>query len=253
MSPAILHFGAIISTVSMSDPPRSPPPPDAVRGVFLGDLAHDLSTPLTAIHGAIELLLSGAYGPIDGEQRSLMLEVLASAREMRAIVQDVADLGALDTGRLVFATARVDVGAMLSELRTSVGETATKRGVAFTLDAPPAGTVIESDERRLRQVLPCLFGYAVKAARRGSQVIANVSRGDGLLRVDVRATGIAPGGDPQSLFADRRDPTPGVPKPYRGPGLGLPLVGRMVQAWGGSARAEMHDRVLVLGIELPVR
>ena len=33
----------------------------------------------------------------------------------------------------------------------------------------------------------------------------------------------------------------------------LPLVGRKVQAWGGSARAEMHDRVLVLGIELPVR
>ena len=70
----------------MSDSSGSPPPLDPVRGVFLGDLAHDLSTPLTAIHGATELLLNGAYGPLEGEQRALMLEVLASARELRAFV-----------------------------------------------------------------------------------------------------------------------------------------------------------------------
>jgi len=234
----------------MSDAPR-PVPPDPVRGVFLADLAHDLSTPLTAIHGAIELLLAGAYGSLDGEQRALMVEVLASAREMRAIVQDVADLGAIDGGRLAFGSTRVDVGAILDELRASLGEAAAKRGVTFTLDAPPAGTAIASDDRRLRQIFACVFGYAVKAARRGSQIDAVVSQRDGTLCVDVRATGITPNGDPQQLFADRRDPTPGVPKPYRGPGLGLPLVGRVVQAWGGRARADMHDGTLVLDVELP--
>jgi signal transduction histidine kinase len=234
-------------------PPRPPAPLDPARGVFLGDLAHDLSTPLTAIHGAIELLLAGAYGPLDGEQRALMLEVLASAREMRAIVQDVADLGALDGGRLVFGAARLDVGAMLAELRGSMGDTAGKRGVTFTLDAPPPGTAIDSDDRRLRQVFACVFGYAVKAARRGSQVDAVVTHQDGWLRVEVRATGITPNGDPQLLFADRLDAAPGTPKPYRGPGLGLPLVGRVVQAWGGRARAEMRDGALVLGIDLALR
>ncbi|HEV8394742.1 MAG TPA: HAMP domain-containing sensor histidine kinase [Vicinamibacterales bacterium] len=237
----------------MSDAPRSPAPSDPVRGVFLGDLAHDLSTPLTAIHGALELLLSGAYGPLDGEQRSLLLEVLASAREMRAIVQDVADLGALDGSRLVFGAARVDVGAILDELRASIGEAASKRGVTFTLDAPPAGTVIETDDRRLRQILTCVPGYAIKAARRGSQVDAVVAHHDGRLQVEVRATGITLNGDPQMLFADRRDPTPGVPKPYRGPGLGLPLVGRMVQAWGGRVRADMSDGMLLLAVDVPAR
>ena len=87
-----------------------------------------------------------------------------------------------------------------------------------------------------------------------SQAIdASVSRSDGVLRVEVRATGIAPSGDPQTLFADRRDLTPGVPKPYRGPGLGLPLIGRVVHAWGGRTTAEMADGVLVLMVEVPVR
>jgi signal transduction histidine kinase len=235
----------------MPDAPRTPAPPDPVRGVFLGDLAHDLSTPLTAIHGAVELLLAGAYGPLDTEQRALVLDVLASAREMRAIVQDVADLGALDGGRLVFGATRVDVGALAAELRTSVGETATRRGVTFSLDASNAGPPIESDDRRLRQILTCVLGYATKSARRGSQVTATVSQQDGRLRLEVHATGITPSGDPQALFADRRDLTPGMPKPYRGPGLGLPLVGRVVHAWGGRASGAIADGALVLVVEVP--
>ena len=237
----------------MPDAP-STPSPDPIRGVFLGDLAHDLSTPLTAIHGAIELLLAGAYGPLHGEQRTLVLEVLASAREMRAMVQDVADLGALDTGRLVFAGTPVNVGAILEDLRATMTDAATKRGVSFALDVGAmTETTITSDERRLRQVLTCVFGYATKAARRGSQITAAVSLAGARLRVEVRATGIAPNGGPQTLFADRRDPTPGVPKPYRGPGLGLPLAARIVHAWGGRAAAEMIDDALVLLIDLPAR
>jgi signal transduction histidine kinase len=234
----------------MSDA-SSPPAPDPARGVFLADLAHDLSTPLTAIHGAIELLLAGVYGPLDAEQRALVVEVLASAREMRAIVQDVADCGALDGGRLLFVHGTVDIGALFDELRGSLADAASRRGVTFTLDAPPAGTSIETDERRLRQVAACLLGYAVKAARRGSEVAAAVTRKKGLLRIQVRSEGIVLSGDPSALFADRRDATPGVPKTYRGPGLGLPLIARVVHAWGGAVHAETSVGALCLVAELP--
>jgi signal transduction histidine kinase len=233
----------------MPDSTASTSQPDAARGIFLGDLAHDLSTPLTAIHGATELLLAGTYGPIEGEQRALMLEVLASARDLRAVVQDVADLGALETGRLAFASARVDVAALLGELRSTFADTAARRSVAFALDVAVDGAVT-SDERRLRQIFSTLFGYAVKASRRGSQITASVTRRNRRLYAEVRSTGIA-ASEPGALFADRRDLTPGVPKPYRGPGLGLPLVGRIVAAWGGQVAAENRDGDLVLSVELP--
>jgi signal transduction histidine kinase len=235
----------------MPDSPAGTSPLDPARGVLLGDLAHDLSTPLTAIHGAIELLLAGAYGPIDGEQRALVLEVLASARELRGYVQDVADMGALDTGRLAFASAPVDVEAIVGELRTAMTEAAGKRAVSFTVETRFDERAIRSDERRLRQILSALFGYAVKASRRGSEITARVSIRNGRLAAEVRSNGIT-SSDPRSLFATRRDATPGVPKPYRGPGLGLPLVGRVVDAWGGHVRAEIVDGALVLAAEVPV-
>ena len=234
----------------MPDTPGSPARPDPARGVFLSDLAHDLSTPLTAIHGATELALAGTYGPLEGELRSLMLEVQASARELRAFVQDVADLGALETGRLTFASAPVDIAGLAGQLRSAFADAAAKRSVGFSLDAHVDGPVL-SDERRLRQIFSGLFGYAVKASRRGSQVTASVSLVRGFLRAEVRSTGISTR-EPDTLFADRRDPTPGVPKAYCGPGLGLPLIGRVVAAWGGETSAE-HDGALVLRVDVPVR
>jgi signal transduction histidine kinase len=225
---------------------------DPAHGLFLGDLAHDLSTPLTAIHGAAELLLAGTYGPLDGEQRTLMLEVLSSARELRGYVQDVADLGALETGRLVFASAPVDVAAIARDVGTPLTEAAAKRALTFSIETHLEKTTVESDERRLRQVLSAIFGYAVKASRRGSQIAATVSHRDGRLRAEVRSTGIT-ANEPSALFLDRRDRTPGVPKPYRGPGLGLPLIARVVEAWGGHVSAETRDGALVLAADLPAR
>ena len=83
-------------------------------------------------------------------------------------------------------------------------------------------------------------------------VTATVAHAAGSLRAEVRSTGIT-AADAATLFADRRDPTPGVPKLYRGPGLGLPLVGRVVTAWGGQVSAEERDGALVLGVDVPVR
>ena len=234
----------------MSDSPSDAG--NRARGVFLGDLAHDMSTPLTAIHGATELLLAGAYGPIDGEQRALVQEILASARELRAFVQDVADLGALDTGRLVFASTRFNVAALVDELRSNLTETASRRAVSFTLEARIDTPSIQSDERRMRQILSVLFGYAIKASKRGSQVTGSVFQQGGTLQLEARSTGITPSGDPELLFADRRDRTPGVPKPYRGPGLGLPLVRKVVDAWGGRVHARVADGALILGVDVPI-
>ena len=237
----------------MSDSSGSPPPLDPVRGVFLGDLAHDLSTPLTAIHGATELLLNGAYGPLDGEQRALMVEVLASARELRAFVQDVADLGALDTGRLVFASAPcgrrgAGRGARLVARRDGRPSAAVTFSSTRSVDGP-----VESDE-------PAAAADLHGALRLRGEGLAARQPGHG----DRRARGRPPArrgpihrhhatGDPATLFADRRDATPGVPKPYRGPGLGLPLIGRVVTAWGGRVSAEQRDGALVLGVDVPVR
>jgi hypothetical protein len=96
---------------------------------------------LTAIHGAVELILAGAYGPLDGEQRALVLEVLAKRpRDARRSCRTWRTLAHSTAAAWCSPRRASDVGAILDELRATLGEVASKRGVTFTLDAPPAGT-----------------------------------------------------------------------------------------------------------------
>ncbi len=231
--------------------PSDSEPIDPARAVFLADLAHDLSAPLTAIHGAVELLLAGIYGPLPDDQRMLLVEMLASAGELRGLVQDVADLGALHGARLVLAAEPFELGPVLEELRGSLADIAVRRGLTFSFAVPEGSVVIVGDRKRLRQIVAGICLYTLKASRRGSEVSVTVVRAGDYVRLDVRSTGITAAGDPAALFDDYRTLTPGVPKPYRGPGLGLPLVARLVDACGGRVLATA-DGVLRLAVELPV-
>jgi signal transduction histidine kinase len=235
-------------------PPSDSERIDPARAVFLADLAHDLSAPLTAIHGAVELLLAGIYGSLANDQRMLLVEMLASAGELRGLVQDVADLGALDGGRLILAAEPFELAPVIEELRGSFADIAARRSLTFSLAVSlgvEGSGVIVGDMKRVRQIVAGVCLYALKASRRGSEVSVTVVRAGDQVRLDVRSTGITATGDPAALFDDYRALTPGVPKPYRGPGLGLPLVARLVDACGGRVLATA-DGALTLGVELPV-
>ena len=243
-----------LSSLAMPQPSSNSDRVDPARAVFLADLAHDLSAPLTAIHGAAELLLAGIYGSLAPDQRMLLLEMLASAGELRGLVQDVADLGALDSGRLILAAEPFELGPLLEEMRDSFAEIAARRGLTFSfavsLGVDGSGVVV-GDVKRVRQILAGICLYALKASRRGSEVAVAVVHAGDHVRLEVRSTGITPTDDPAALFDDYRALTPGVPKPYRGPGLGLPLVARLVDACGGRVLASAEG-TLTLSVELPV-
>lgn len=61
---------------------------------LVGQLAHDLRSPLTSIAGAAELLLSGRVGPLPGVQEKLVKIVDDGASKMATIIQHAADEGA---------------------------------------------------------------------------------------------------------------------------------------------------------------
>jgi signal transduction histidine kinase len=140
---------------------------------------------------------------------------------------------------------------MVSRLAGELREVAQRRSVTFSLDAAIDPPQVIADERRCGQVMAGLFGYAVRGAKRGSQVAGRVMRHGRVVLVDVRSNGVVSPADPLSLFAERRDRAPGVPKPYRGPGLGLPFVARVVTALGGGVTAAADGDGLVLGLTFP--
>lgn len=201
----------------------------------LADLAHDLRTPLTAIRGFAELMLTGAPGPVSEEQREYLDAIFLSAGEMLGVLQDVADLEAIEAGTLVLRPEDVDALATAREVSERFrGEARDRDLVLVVSDQPPIPAVV-ADKARLSQILSAFVGYAVKASPRQGRVSVQVaSSGRRFFRLDVHASAIGnfrfPSANPFNSGAPQ---VSGASGPYRGPGLGLPFAKRIAEACGG--------------------
>ncbi|MFI1419211.1 ATP-binding protein [Streptomyces sp. NPDC020731] len=151
---------------------------------LIGDIAHELRTPLANLRGYLEALRDDVVEPTPELLSSLHEEAMLQQR----IVDDLQDLALAEAGALTYHPTEVDLRELLEAARTAHHAQAEAAGVALGLEA--AGPVfVTADPDRLRQVVGNLVGNALRAtAAGGSVTLALVPRRE-LAVVEVRDTG----------------------------------------------------------------
>ena len=197
---------------------------------LLSMASHEFRTPLAAILSSAELIAH--YGDkIDaGEQRSIMDDLVAAARRMQLMLDDMLTLGQAEGGRLSFQPRPADVEAVARQAMAEVRS--AHAGHAFTLTVARGG-VRPVDPRLLQYILTNLLTNACKYSPEGSEVALAIDCGDDVLRMDVsdRGIGIPPDDLPHLFESFRRGGNAGN-RP--GSGLGLAIVRRCVELHGGQ-------------------
>ena len=123
---------------------------------FLSDVAHELKTPLTSIHGFSEVLLMGAAE--DEAQLADSLGVIRSESErLGGLVQDLLDLANLEQGTH-FQKERGDLAVLVGTMKPQLHLLAGARTVEINL---PEEAACSFQEDRMRQVILNLFQNAV--------------------------------------------------------------------------------------------
>jgi two-component system sensor histidine kinase BaeS len=208
---------------------------ERMRRQWISDIAHELRTPLSILRGEIEALKDG----VREVNRDTLNSLLAEARHLSKIVNDLHELSLADTGALSIKKAPVDPAAILKE---TLGH--FKRGLAEkqmkienNLENQPPITII-GDAGRLQQ----LFSNLVENTLRYADA-------PGILKIGQECTA-------NRLILSFEDSGPGVPtgaldclfdRLYRvdrsrsraqgGSGLGLSICKSIVNALGGEIRA----------------
>ncbi|HLY84532.1 MAG TPA: HAMP domain-containing sensor histidine kinase [Acidimicrobiales bacterium] len=200
---------------------------------FLMSVSHDLRTPLTSIRGFAEAIAEGA-----APDPHRAAEIIASeSRRLERLVRDLLDLAKLDARRFSFDLRRVDLGEVVADTGEGFRPAADDLGLTLTVDPGLAGAlIVTADPDRLAQVVANLVENALKYANHQVRVAAAVAGGQPMLWVDDDGPGIPPQDLPRvfdRLFMSSRHPARQV-----GSGLGLAIVAELVQAMGGTVRAE---------------
>jgi signal transduction histidine kinase len=185
--------------------------------------------------GYNDLLLAGIYGDLSAEQREAILRGQRAARHLHELVNDVLDLSKLEAGKVDVKDEPVAFGALLDDLRVTIGPLADERGCALEIDARSCDVALHTDPRRLRQILLNLLSNATKFGA-GRPVRVWCERRGRRIAVHVRdhGPGIAPDDQTRVFeeFVQLAGTAPG------GTGLGLPISRRLAELLGGTLTVE---------------
>ncbi len=203
------------------------------RREFIGNVSHELKTPLFAIQGFSETLLDGA---LDDERvnRAFVEKILRNAGRMNHLARDLAEIARIETGELQMTPAPFDLGRLVCEVNESLEPTADSRQVTLQHQVPPELPRAMGDRERIRQVLTNLVDNAVKYNDAGGtvEVVARRLPG-GPLKVSVvdDGIGIAPehaGRLTERFYRVDRSRS----RQQGGTGLGLAIVKHILGAHG---------------------
>ncbi|GAA2828415.1 sensor histidine kinase [Crossiella cryophila] len=206
---------------------------EELRKAMVGDIAHELRTPLSNIRGWLEAAEDGVTQP----DQALITFLLAESRQLQRIIDDLQDLAMADAGKLRVHPEQLRVADLVDTLVSAHRAAADAAGVHLesTVDGDPE---LWADPVRLRQALGNLVANAVRHTPAGGRVTvtAHAEPEAVLFQVADTGSGISPEHLPQ-VFDRFWRAEKSRSRQSGGSGLGLAIVRQLAQAHGGTVTA----------------
>lgn len=204
----------------------------ASRSRFYASMSHELRTPINAIIGYTSLALEGIYGELDERLRASLGRSRRAATHLHELVGDVLDLAKVEAGRIEIEMQPVKIVELAEDILLSVQPSAEPTGTTVTCEVlGDLSQPLQTDPRRVRQILLNLLGNAVKFGAGRPVTLRCSPTPDGVaLSVVDHGPGI-PESEQEHIFEEfvQLDPTA-----ERGTGLGLPISRRLAELLGGT-------------------
>ncbi len=231
---------------------------DRLKSEFVATVSHELRTPMTSVKGYVEMLLMGAVGAVNDEQRRFLQIIKGNIDRLGGLVNDLLDISRIESGRVALSLEPVDVGAMLGDVR----EAALRRGrieskpLEIDLHLPKSLPPALADRDRLRQIINNLVENSFNYTPAGGHIHLEARRAGRQLHVSVSDDGI--GILPEDLpkvFERFYRGEQALNMSVAGTGLGLSIVRQLIEMHGGQITVESEGspgKGTVCTITLPI-
>lgn len=222
------------------------------RSSFLTAISHELRSPLNAIIGFSDALLSRMYGSMPERQTECVMAIHRSGYHVLALVNDLLDSASVDANRLHLDEAEFRLADMVREAAIMVQPQAESAGITLTTAIEPENLHLRADRRRLMQAIINLSTNAIKYNQPGGGVAITAridESGHGIVAIGDTGIGMSPEDLKTAMTPfGRVEASASV----EGTGLGLPLTARIVELHGGTLAVDsVPGRGTTITITLP--
>jgi two-component system, OmpR family, phosphate regulon sensor histidine kinase PhoR len=227
---------------------------ERMRRDFVSSVSHELRTPLASIKGYTETLLEGAMNDPDHAAAFLRI-ILQESEQLTALVNDVLDLSRIESGKIVYTFAPVDVKPQIERTVAMFVPAAQKKGVRIELAVPEGLPPVMADSGYFDVVMRNLVDNAVKYVDEKSGLVRIRAFGNpGSVSIEVEDNGIGiPQADLDRVFERFYRVDKARSRELGGTGLGLSIVKHIVLAHKGDIQVRSRVNMgSVFTVTLPV-
>ncbi len=202
---------------------------------LIGNVAHELRTPLASIQSTLEGLQDG----IVPSEPETFLRLEREVSRMQRLVRDLEELSRVEARQFRLDLRAMDITEVIGLVAERLRWQFEDKHVALRFDVPPTLPNVNADANRLTQVLTNLLGNALQYTQENGTVTVRVRCEQNELRVAIQDTGIgiAPEHVPH-LFERFYRVDKSRSRAGGGSGIGLTIAQHLIEAHGGRIWVE---------------
>ncbi len=207
---------------------------------FILATTHDLRSPMTTIEQLTQVLLDGYAGPLQEKQRELLMKIKGRNEHQLQLIADLLFLAAEDN---TLAVPREPTTVSLAEVFDSqvlaIRPACEAKQIRLSAGRDEASMVRSAVKGDIENIFGNLFSNAVKYTPPEGTITASLNEADRGFRLRVEDTGIGiPTESMPNLFREYFRAPNAKEASRHGTGLGLALVHKLVQKYGGRIRVD---------------
>lgn len=142
---------------------------ESYRREFIGNVSHELKTPIFSVQGFAETLLDGALQD-EEVNRSFLEKILQNVNRLDNLARDLSAISRIETGEMEMRSETFEISKVFDEVINSLEMKAEEKGIALQKQVPPTLPSVYGDTERIRRVVVNLADNAIKYNEEGGTV-----------------------------------------------------------------------------------
>lgn len=219
------------------------------KSEFLANMSHELRTPLNSMLLLARQLMDNREKTLTPKQLEFSKVIHSAGQELLHLVNDILDLAKIEAGKISVEIGDYTTSDLPEFLERNFQLLAQSKNLELRADlAPNLPRILQTDARRLEQILKNLLSNALKFTKQGSVILRAerveagwrpenniLNQAPGVVAISVIDTGIGIAPEKQKLIFEAFQQADGsTSREYGGTGLGLTICRELASLLGGE-------------------